>query len=152
MADAVTAVCTEKRGLGAGDAYEPGTVYTRTFTFPVLASATGYGASDVITLVTVPANTQILSIASKASAAQSTGATFAYSIDSGSAMNAVHACTTANVFVASDMTEANACTANTDGVLKCTIGTQTCDAATITVTMVCASLGSEAAPYSTFTN
>jgi hypothetical protein len=141
MADTTTITCTEKRGNSAGDVYEPGTVYTRTFTFPVLASATGYGAADVLNLVTIPANTQVVAIAMKASVAQATGATFTFSIDSGSALSAALAPTTANLFYPSAVTDANAATASTDGTLKATIGTNTCDAGTITVTLVLAGLG-----------
>ena len=153
MADAITVTCTEKKeNQASGTQSAMNTVYTRTFTFPVLASATGYGASDVITLCKVPANTQILGIAMSASAAQSTGATFTFSLDAGSAFSAALAPTTAATWYPSAITDANAATSQTaDADLKCTIGTNTCDAATITVTMTCAGLGSAAAPYSTYT-
>jgi hypothetical protein len=152
MADTTTLTCTEKRGNVAGDAYEPGTVYTRTFTFPVLASATGYGASDILNLITIPANTQILGLAMSASVAQSTGATFTFQIDSGSALSAALAPTTAAIFFPSAITAANAASGVADGTLKAVIGTQTCDAATITVTLTCCALGSAAAPFTTYTN
>lgn len=152
MADTTTVTCTEKSENVAGvPANSVISTYTRTFTFPVLASATGYGATDVLNLITVPKNTQVLGIALSASAAQSTGATFTFSLDAGSAFSAALAPTTAATWYPSAITDANAATSQTaDATLKCTIGTNTCDAATITVTMTCASLGANAAPYTTF--
>jgi hypothetical protein len=152
MADSTTATCTEKKeNEGSGTQNAMNTVYTRTFTFPVLASATGYGAGDDITLVTIPANTQILSLAIMASVAQSTGATYTFQIASGSAFSAALAPTTANIFYPSAITDANAATTGSDQALKVVIGTNTCDAATITVTMVCAGLGAGTAGLTTYT-
>lgn len=152
MADATTATCTEKNESRSGVLVNGmNGPYTRTFTFPVLNSATGYGASDVITLVTVPANTQILSIAIAASAAQSGGATFTFAVTGQSAFSAALAPTTANVFFPSAITEANAAVLASDTALTCTIGTATCDAATITVSMVLAPLGANAPSYTTYT-
>lgn len=152
MADAVTATVTEKKeNQGSGTQNAMNSVYTRTFTFPVLNSATGYGASDVITVATVPADTQILGIAIKSSVAQSGGSTYTFAITGQSAFSAALAPTTANVFFPSAVTEANAATVGSDTALTCTIGTATCDAATITVTLVCAGLGAGTAGLTTYT-
>lgn len=153
MADSITAVCTEKRENQASNTQTSmNTVYTRTFTFPVLNSATGYGAGDDITLVKIPANTQILGLAMSASVAQSGGATFTYQLGAGSAFSAALAPTSANTWYPTAVTAANAATSQTaDTDLKVVIGTATCDAATITVTLTCAGLGSAPATFSTFT-
>jgi hypothetical protein len=151
MADATTAVVTEKKeNQGSGVQRAMNTVYTRTFTFPVLASATGYGASDVITVASIPADTQILSLAIKSSVAQSTGSTYTFAITGQSAFSAALAPTTANIFYPSAITEANAASVAAETALTCTIGTNTCDAGTITVTMVCAGLGAGTAGLTTY--
>lgn len=142
MAFDATVTCTEKTESRSSSLVNgQNGFYTRTFTFPVLASASGYGAGDDLALVTIPANTQIVGIAIKASAAQSTGATFTFRLAAKSAFSAALAPTTADIFYASDITEANACTIGSDEVLNVAIGTQTCDAATITVTLQCVCLG-----------
>lgn len=153
MAFETTVTCTDKtENRSPALANGQNSLYTRTFTFPVLNSATGYGATDELALVTLPANTQVIGIAMKSSAAQSGGATFTFRIASLTAFSAALAPTTADVFFASDITEAYACTSASDQVLNVTIGTATCDAATITVTLQCVALGAQASPYTTYTN
>lgn len=153
MADATNITCTEKKeNQGSGTQNAMNTVYSRTFTFPVLATATGYGASDVLTTdIKIPANTQILSIAIASSVAQSTGSTYTFAISGQSAFSAALAPTTANIFYPSAITEANAATTGSDTALTCTIGTNTCDAGTITVTLTCVGLGAGTAGLTTYT-
>lgn len=151
MADTTTVTCTEKRGNVTGDVYEPGSVYTRTFTFNTLASATGYGDTDVLNLITIPADTQIIAASAKSSVTQGTS-TFALSLDAQSAFVAAVAVTATTTFQPLAVVVANATAGATDATLKCTIGTATAAAATVTVTLVCAALGSAAAAFTTYTN
>ena len=57
MADTTTITCTDKRESGAAGNYSFGSTYVRTFTFPVLNSATGYGTTDILNLITIAAAT-----------------------------------------------------------------------------------------------
>jgi hypothetical protein len=152
MAFDATVTCTEKTEnrtptLANG---QQG-MYTRTFTFPVLASAAGYGATDELALITLPANVQVIGCAMKSSVAQATGATFTFRIASLTAFSAALAPTTADVFFASDITEQYACTSGSDQAVNVTIGTNTCDAGTITVTLQLVPLGASTSVYSTYT-
>jgi hypothetical protein len=158
MAVEATVVCTEKRGSVTGDVYEPGSVYVRTFTFPVLGSATGFGDTDSVALVTIPAETQILSIAAKSSVAQTNSTTLAFNHASNAAGGSGAFATTAaltTTLVPCELAVASqdvATTGASDSVLSVTFGAGTCVAGTITVSMVCAALGSASAPFTTYTN
>lgn len=149
MADAVTVTCTEKRE-GVILANSAGT-YTRTFTFPTLNSATGYGDADVISTITIPANTSVKAAFAKSSVTQGS-ATFALGLDAGSAFVsavAVTATTTWQPLTIASL--ANATTGASDQVLTFTVGTATCAAATVTVCLELISLGAPAATFTTYT-
>jgi hypothetical protein len=141
MADTISVTCTEKKGNGSGDVYEPGSVYVRTITFATLASATGYGDTDIINLSSyIPANTQIIAASAKSSVTQGS-ATFAINLGGGTAFAAAVAVTATTTFQPLAITVANANTGATDQALQVVIGAATCAAATVTLSLVCAALG-----------
>lgn len=141
MADTTSVTSTEKKGSTAGDVYEPGSVYVRTITFATAASATGYGDTDIINLSAyIPANTCIIAAAAKSTVTQGS-ATFAINLGGGTAFVAATAVTSTTTFQPLAVTVANACTSASDQALQVVIGTATCAAATVTLSLVCASLG-----------
>jgi hypothetical protein len=148
MADTTTITCTEKRQNGAGDVYNPGTMYVRTFSFPVLASATGYGDADVLNLITIPKDTMVIGAAIKASVTQANATTFAFSL-AGQAIGVATVPVTTG-YTGIQMAVADGATDNitiADTTLVCTLGVGTCTAATITVSLILAAIGTEEAPY-----
>lgn len=149
MADTRSTVNTElKENQGNVPTNGTNSVYTRTFSFPVVATDDGT-ASDVLNTITIPANTQILGIASKSSVAQT--ATFAWSLSTAGAFGDAQVAGTAK-FKGHTMTEDNTCTGDADETLVATLGTAICVAGTITVTVTCAALGSTAGTFTTYTN
>jgi len=149
MATTTAVTCTEKRGSISGDAYEVGSVYTRTFTFDTL-NATGYESGDTLTLVTIPANTQIIAASAKRSVTQGS-ATFALNV-TGTAFVTAVAVTSTTTFQPLAVVVAQGNTGASDVALSCVIGSATCAAATVTVTLVCAALGTAAAAATTYSN
>lgn len=153
MADTTTITCTEVReNNGVVPANSVQTHYVRTFTFPVLASATGYGAGDILNLITIPANTLVKDIFVKASATQANGTTFTFSLagqDVGVATVPVTTGFTGIQMAVADQATDAVTTADT--TLIATLGVGTCTAATITVSVICVSLGTTTAPYTTYT-
>jgi hypothetical protein len=152
MADTTTITCTEVReNNGVVSANSMQSHYTRTFTFPVLASATGYGDTDILNLVTIPKDTLIKDIFIKASVTQANSTTFTFSLASQTIGVATVPVTTG--FTGIQMAVADQATdaiTTADTTLVCTLGVGTCTAATITVTLMCCALGTTAAPYTTY--
>lgn len=148
MADTRSTVNTElKENVGNVSANNILGVYTRTFSFPVVATDDGT-AADVLNTITLPANTQVLGIAAKSSVAQT--ATFAWNITGAAAFGAA-AVPGNGVFTPGVVTSTLAVTGASDVVLQAVLGTAICVAGTITVTATCATLGGAPAGYTTYT-
>jgi Flp pilus assembly CpaE family ATPase len=149
MATTTAITCTEKRGNVTGDVYEPGSVYTRTFTFDTENGA-GFESGDTLTLATIPANTQIIAASAKSSVTQGS-ATFALNV-TGTAFVTAVAVTATTTFQPLAVVVAQGNTGASDVALSCVIGGATCAAATVTLTLTCVALGTAAASQTTFTN
>jgi hypothetical protein len=151
MATTTAVTCTEKRGSIYGDAYEVGSVYTRTFTFPVLTAA-GYESGDTLTLDKLPENSIILGAAAKTTVTQGS-ATFALNV-TGTAFATATAITSTTSFQAFPLTAAQCIVPSTAGgtAISCVIASANCAAATITLTIVLASLGIADAAATTYSN
>lgn len=151
MSDTVAVTSYEKRASGAGSPYRATSTYVRTITFDVLASATGYGDTDIINLSSkIPANTCIIAAAAKSSVTQGS-ATFAINLGGGTAFVSAVAVTATTTFQPLAVVVANACTSASDQALQVVVGAATCAAATVTLSLVCAALGTETASFATFT-
>ena len=139
---------TEKRE-NAGTPVHSNGVYTRTLTYTIPA---GTVAGSTLDSILVPAGTTILAIYDKASVTLANSATIVYTNAGGTAMvaAAVRAASTvmAGVFYAP--------TVNTiftaDSFLRVTTATGTIDnASTITLTMICATIDTAPASFTTYT-
>lgn len=150
MADTRSTTNTElKENQGNVASNAINSVYTRTFSFPVVATDDG-AASDVLNTITIPANTQILGIASKSSVEQTNNVTLAWSLSTAGAFGDAQIPGNAK-FKGHTMTEDNACTGAADETLVATTGAGACVAGTITVTVTCAALGSTPVGITTYT-
>lgn len=153
MADTVAPTCTELRAGEAAKIYNTGSVYTRTFSFPVLATATGYGDTDIWNLITIPKNTKIIDMAIKSSVIQTATPTFNLTGKTAFAA-ATPACAAADTWYCPTVAVADVGangygTANADTVLQGVNSTATCNAGTYTVTLTCVALGGAESTYTT---
>lgn len=136
---------TEKKTAANDVAVKGNCVYARTVTFDIAGSLTAGTAN--ITGFTIPADTKVLGGSVKFSAAQGS-CTWKFSLTTD---GDICAATAANVTTWVGLTTPTGVTSNADRVVTFTTADAATVAATVTLTLFLAPVGTDAAAYTTYT-